>query len=389
MQPPSDERAPKALVAWYGAAVGSLSLGPWMAVTLTDAGLAPSVASLLLAVLPLSRLVGGPVWAWLADRHRPERVVRGAVVLGAVASLALLVVRDRWLVVGALLTWALSRAPVFPIVDATTVDRLGSRYGRVRAIGSLGFLLAVGLGGWLRDLHPAAPTWIAAALTCLTAALTWTLPPMARNDRRPAPTELVGLLRDPVLASFGAAATLHGAGLSIYDTLFAVRVEALGLPSSVAGSAIACAVGAEVLVMAAAPRFLGRWDARGLLALSTVAGVPRLLLTGLITDPVALVLLQGLHGLHFATFWLAATVLLAERAPPGLRHSTQSLLPVTAFGAGPVLGLLLATALLGNDAGAAGTSVLFAVGAALALGASVLAVVSARGPRPAIPGRSG
>ncbi|MCB9697058.1 MAG: MFS transporter [Alphaproteobacteria bacterium] len=369
--------------------MGSLSLGPWMAVVLTDAGYAPSTASLLLVALPLSRLVGGPLWAWLADRSRPEIVVRGAVICGALGAAGLVVARRPEAVVVALLSWALSRAPVFPIVDATTVDRLGARYGRVRAVGSFAFLLAVGLGGWLRDEHPAAPVWLAFVLTSLTAALTFALPPMSRSDRSAGLGELAGLLRDPVLASFCVAATLYGAGLSIYDNLFAVRVEGLGLPSWVAGFAIAWAVGVEVVVMASAPRFLGRIDARLLLVVSMAAGVPRLLLTGLLTDPVALVLLQGLHGLHFATFWLGATVLLAERAPPALRHSTQSLLPATAFGAGPVIGLTIAGGLLGEGADAWHTSVLFLVGAALATAATVVGAISACGPRPPSPDRSG
>ena len=55
---------------------------------------------------------------------------------------------------------------------------------------------------------------------------------------------------------------------------------------------------------------------------------------------------QALHGVHFGAFWLAATALFAEEAPPALRHTTQALLPAAMFGAGPLLGLSLGAAVL-------------------------------------------
>jgi predicted MFS family arabinose efflux permease len=379
---PSEARPPLALGAWYAACTGAVALAPWLVVLLTDAGWDEAQASALLAVIPAGRLLGIPLWAALADRSGPERVLRGALSVALVASVVLTCVRDPWLTFLAILVWTLSRAPAFPIVDATTVALVGRRYGQVRAMGSLAFLVVAGLSGVMRGWWTPLPVLVSTALSLVTLLFSFRLPVLVRASSPPRLAEFAGLGRHPVLVPLMLVAVLHGATMSSYDHLFALHVEHLALGPSVTGAALATGVGLEIAVLATGSWWLARVGPRAMLALAVASGIPRFLLTAWVSHPLALVLTQSFHGLHFGAFWLAATTVFAEQAPPTLRHTTQSLLPAALFGGGPLLGLSLGAVVLSRS----GTDALYLVMAALSAAATGLLLLSYRGSPARPPG---
>lgn len=331
---------------WYAVCTGAIALSPWLIVLLTDAGFSESEASLLLAFIPAGRLLGAPLWSMAADRTSPERVLRTAIGLSVVGSGLMLMAEDRWLLFGAIVLWALARAPAGPIVDATTVAMVGLRYGRVRAWGSLAYLVVAGLSGAMRALWAPLPIVVSAVLSVLTFGVTLKLPPLVRATRSPQIGELAALLRHPVLLPMSVVSVLHGATIGSYDHLFALHVEQLHLGSWVTGASLAVGVSVEIGMMAGSEWILPAVGARRLMWIAVASGVPRFLLTSVVRDPLGLIAIQALHGIHFGVAWLAATALFAEHAPPSLKHTTQSLLPATMFGAGPLLGLLLGATVL-------------------------------------------
>ena len=69
-----------------------------------------------------------------------------------------------------------------------------------------------------------------------------------------------------------------------------------------------------------------------LLLLACLAGLPRFAITVLVTDPYVVALCQGLHGIQFGAFWVAAVHHMSSLAPANLKRSAQALLPATGFG---------------------------------------------------------
>lgn len=95
---------------------------------------------------------------------------------------------------------------------------------------------------------------------------------------------------------------------------------------------------------------LERVGARWLLVIAVGTMIPRYLLTASAPSAAWVVAAQTLRGLNFGCWWLAASALHSEHAPPELRNTTQALLPAAAFGVGPLVGLGLAAAVLaGSD----------------------------------------
>lgn len=324
-------------------------MSPWLAVLLVDRGWTSSAASLALAGLPAGRLLIVPMWAWIADRYGADPVVRLGLALSAVGALALVGTTGPWPAYGAMLAWGLARSPPLTVVDATTMATEGRGYGRIRSVGSLAYLLVSAANGLLRESWPNGPVVVATVLAVAVLVLAYRLPALAPAPRADLRVALRGLVLHPVLVPLVGVSVLHGAALTVYETLFAVHVSQLGFGSTVTGAALALGVLLEVAVLAFGRPLLDRVGPVWLLGIAVGATIPRFAITALAPGAAWMVAAQALHGLNFGCWWLAATSLISDHAPPGLRHSAQALLPTAAFGSGPLVGLGLASVVLADQ----------------------------------------
>lgn len=312
-------------------------------------GLSGTELGLLLALLPLGRLLSAPVWGWLADRYR-----LGGVLLRGGAAQALLGMLLVWRAQGpaeaglGLFLFAVGRTPLGPLVDVYIVQALAEAgqdaraYGRTRLWGSVGFLAAAwGSGVWADHGHD--PLVVGLGLSALSLVLAFRFP--AAGGGRPAPIApaLRALARQPgfwALLAFGACQALT---VNVYDIFLSVHVAALGMPASVTSYAVMVGVGVEIGVMAFGQRILGALGRRGALVLAAATALPRWLLTAGVTDPVALVATQVLHGTSFAVFWIAGVDEMSARSRgTQVAASAQSLWATATYGVGALVGAALA-----------------------------------------------
>jgi len=355
----------------YALAFGSLgAILPYLAVELEEAGLTTRSLGIVLLAFPVGRLISGPLAAWLADRYRlSARLLSGAWALAAVS---ILLVAHATTVVGAttaLLGYTLSVTTFGPILDGVATALLGSErasYGRIRLWGSMGFLVMVLLGGMVRDHLGLSPLGLGSILLAIAAVRAALLRDVRTAPPPPILPALVGMLRSPGMVLLMVAAMLHTITLTGYDLLFASHVVRLGLPTRVAGWAMALGVAVEVMLMAASPFLLRRVGTEKLLSLAIAAGVLRWGLTAMVTEPWAVVAVQSLHGVTFGLFWVAAIHLISSRAEPGVEASSQSVFYLACWGVGGLVAVPLATEVMA----AWGSQVMFGVFA----GVSVLGV---------------
>ncbi len=328
------------------ASIGALGATyPFLALELRGRGVTGWLLTAAMIASPLLRLTVGPAWGAWSDRREGS----GHVVLAAAVCMALgavwLAGAPGLLVLGGVILHGIGRVGVDPLLDGLIVRTLGAdreRYGRVRLWGSVGFLLSVYAGGALSEHYDISPLWLAAALSLGLVVSCVGLP---RSTGTTAPVELLPALRelgrDRYLGAVLAVSALHFAGISIYDSYFAIHVENLGLPRSVAGAAFALGVLVEVGVLRAGGWLLQRVGARRLFLLGVLISLPRWVLTATISDPWLLVGVQAIHGIGFGAFWVAAIELVSERAPRRLQSSAQGLLGAAVGGVGSLTGNLL------------------------------------------------
>lgn len=330
---------------------------------------------MLMATLPLGRIIATPIWAFLADRYQVAGLVlRVACVASAVAGFVLARSTSLPVLGASMLAFAALRAPIGAILDSFVMAELRregkslSEYGRTRLFGSLGFVLAVVAASWL-ERWQLPSHWLADAALVVGAVLSFRFPIAGQGGPAPVLPALRALLRQPFLVPLLLGGAFQALTLSVYDTFFSVHIEALGLPSVVVGACVGVGVAGEMLLMGFGRSFFARMAPATALLLAAGSGIPRWIVTAYATDPAILVLAQSLHAIGFGAFWLAGVQRLAQAAPQQIAASAQSLWGSATYGFGALLGAVLAGTVL-SEVGSSGIFLLLT-------GFSVLATLCA------------
>ncbi|MGA1350819.1 MAG: MFS transporter, partial [Burkholderiaceae bacterium] len=141
--------------ASYFAYVGLFA--PYLSLWLNGRGFSPAEIGLLASPMQWTRVVGPPVWGSLADRNHPDRLPKMLVACSMIAlGFAGLLLLDwsLWPLFAVLFAMSFFLSGLVPITESMTIKATGGdlgRYGRVRLWGSVGFIVAVLVSGWLFD----------------------------------------------------------------------------------------------------------------------------------------------------------------------------------------------------------------------------------------------
>jgi PPP family 3-phenylpropionic acid transporter len=364
----------------YFAALGITQ--PFLPAYLASLSLSATQVGLLLALGPLMSLLMPPVWGHLADRTgRPDRVLTLLATCACLAFAPLLLATRFATLLIVLATYALFVSSVTALADALTLHRvahMGGSYAHLRLFGSVGFVLSTTAFG-LATVRPDRSA-VAIPLGLVAAYALWSLRIHAPAAPGPAVTPLAGLrlLAHRDVRLLLAATCLHWLACAPYNGLLALHVEALGLRPAVVGLSSGLGVAAEVGVMVLHPRLARRFAPRHLLFLAFAVSAVRWAGMAATRSPVAIVALSLLHGMTFGAFYVASVAFMAERSPPALRASGQTLFVAVSFGLGGLLGYVSAGA--GYDW--LGGHRLYAVAALLEVAAALL-VLGVHPPRKA------
>ncbi len=310
-----------------------------------------------LAVAPILSLAVPLGWAWLADRtRRHDRVLR-IVACGAWLGFSPLVLargpaaRSFSVILAAYLAYAVFAVGMGGLADALAVVRVraGAIYGRLRLWGSVGFVVAaVVTGAAIGALHadlagPLIPLAMWLALGGAFVAST-RLRSVREEATRPHAADFRALLHAPGLRLLLLAGALHWACMAPYNVFFGIFLRELGLPPVAWGLAYSIGVVAEMLVLLYFHRLHTRFSLDALLAAAFLVSALRWLAVCRARSPVALILLQSLHGMTFGMFWSAAIAMVAATVPAPLRATGQALL-VMSINLGGAIGNLTTGAL--------------------------------------------
>lgn len=342
---------------------------PFMALFLADRGLDPAALGMTFGMTQAARLVSAPIAGRVADALGDRRAVAlVTAVLGAFAMLLMLPDRGTTLLVGAVVLVAFMSGPLLPIGDSVALrvaSTGGGDFGRMRAAGSLSFMLATGLGGVaLGAFGPGLLPWLMLVLQAAVVGAAALMP-----DARVAPVRgrggVAAVLRRPGFLLLLVVSGLTQGSHSLYYGFSALHWGRAGLSASLVGALWVQSILVEVLLLTFGRDALARLGPVGLMAAGAIGAVLRWIGTAATVDPVLLALLQPLHAVTFAMPMVGAAQLIARMVPPERGATAQAL--HSALGPG------LATTLLNPLSGAlyerfAGQSFLaMAVVAALAL----------------------
>ena len=303
---------------------------PFLPVWLNNRGYSADQIGVLLALpMFLKLLVLTPVLT-LADRLRRVRDLAWACTATGVLLLLSLNYAPSFLTMLILTaTFAAFWDPIPVLVDAYAVtvarDR-GFDFGRMRVWGSLSFVAANVMAGWvLQYVGVSWTTWFAAALLALPLASILTLPQdRSFSGARPSQRgEWRGLLRNRQLLLMMASVSLIIASHALVNNFSSIQWLAQGISARAVGSLWATSIAAEAIVLWYGRRWLVDRPPELLVLIGGITAVVRWGL--MMTHPslpalFAIQLLQGLSGMAPI---LAMMLYIERRVPPHLTASAQ------------------------------------------------------------------
>jgi MFS family permease len=370
---------------------------PVTSYVLASYGWRPAAIGIGTAAAGIAGTVFSPVWGWLDDRSR--WAPRAAVLASAGAAVAAALTLGRLPHAATWIALGLFGAGEGPL-DALLTTRVlasglhGSRLGRVRAFGSLGWVVGLAMAAAVLAAAPdhTELVFVAAALAAVTAPRHWGHRSASLHPAATAPRTAGRLPLRPVLGVMALTFPTSVAMSALVQFTAGWAHQDLSAGPFLALAPIALSAALELPVFPWVDRLAG---SRTPVLLAVLAGPPLALATlllALLPDAVTMIAVQPLIAISFALWFVGQSRLLARSVPADRQASAQTLGSAISGGGGG----LLAGVVGGHLADSLGYGGLFAWLAAVALagtaiGAGALVRARRRGGRgaPAVadPGR--
>ena len=311
---------------------------PYLPVWLDWAGLTSSEIAVITATPLMVRLVVSPMIAFAADRSGDHRkFLIGLSWAGLAALLALSQARGFAPILLWMLLFSLAWTTIMPLTETVAmagVKSAGLDYGRMRLWGSLSFVAASLIGGWVVTRAGASSAiWLVVAGAVMTIAATHAVPRPAATGkdgtagtmRRTSLADAASLAASRPFLLFLAAGGLTSATHAVFYTFGTLHWRTLGLSTTWSGALWAISIAVEVALFAYSAAVLRRVGPVQLLVLGAAAAVLRWFAMGFDPPLILLVPLQVLHALTFGATHLGSIHYIGRTVPETQAGTAQTL----------------------------------------------------------------
>jgi PPP family 3-phenylpropionic acid transporter len=318
-------------------------LGPYLE-ALGYSGLA---IGFLTGLLSLTKVIAPNFWGYCLD-HTPVSRWPWFLYLGAwaaAASFAFLPwVEGFWALVAVIFFFSFFWNAILPQMEVIVFQTVGSaHYSRVRLFGSLGFIVAVGLGGWFFHSQPLAwLPWLALPLFLFLAISLFFLPSAQAVQSSPQESWRHAWQQPGIVAFFLAVIFLQGSH-GAYYSFYSLYLENQGYGSIGIGVLWALGVLVEILLFWLLPHFLpGKNLVRLMQWAAALTALRWALLAAFPQHWPLLIVVQFFHALSYGLFHTAAIALVQRLFGDGARLRGQGLYSSLGYGLGVAVGSILA-----------------------------------------------
>lgn len=330
---------------WYFAALGIWV--PFWGLYLESLSFSAQAIGALTAILSATKIFAPNVWDLLVDRfgHRLFIVQLGAF-FSCLCFAGIFFDQSFWWLAVVVALFSFFWNAILSQFEVLTLTHLGqwfNRYSRVRVWGSLGFIIAVVLLGWV--FERVGIGWFP-VLLLLALGLMWlcSLAIPATPDRA-MDRESRGvwvILRKPSVIVFLICSFLLQVAHGPYYTFFSIFLEKHGYSKVDIGLLWALGVFAEVILFLFMHRLLPVTGASVLLIWSLALAAVRWLLIAYGVESLPVMLFaQCLHAASFGSAHAAAIEFIRREFPGRAQGSGQALYSGVSFGSGGALGAFL------------------------------------------------
>lgn len=322
---------------------------PYLALYLSSLSFSPVEIGQLMAVLMLTKVIAPNIWGIFSDRTAtPIFWVRLATFLALLFATGLLFFESFWLILLTLLLFSFFWHASLPQFESYTFKKLAAekhRYGQIRLWGSIGFIGAVILLGWLFEqqsieLFPVAMS----VLLVLVWGSTFLVKDQKFVELEHFSSEnFLQIIRRPEVLALLIVSFLVQLSHGVYYSFFTIQMTDLGVSKTVTAWLWALGVIAEIGVFWWMASLFRQFSIRHLILIAIALTVLRWAITGQLDQFLGwIVFAQVLHAASFGLFH-ASAIHLIDHYFTGVHHGKgQALFAASSHGLGGALGMFIA-----------------------------------------------
>ncbi|WP_374720419.1 MFS transporter [Parageobacillus toebii] len=316
------------------------ALFPLLSVYLQEVvGLSGTEIGVIMSISPVTMIFVQPIWGMITDYTRkPVFVLTIALLATSFIGLMYSFVHEyHWLIVMAVLL-ASAQSAIVPISDSIALhyaQKNGEKYGSIRLWGSIGFAVAVLIGGWLSDrIALVVIFYLFSFMLILSGLLASRLPKESQTMKAEALRGMAQLFRIPHFVLLLLATFFIFGPILANNFYFGIFIKQLGGTLTGIGLAFLLAAGSEAPFMKMTDGLIHRFGMVPLLMFATAVSCLRWLFY-FFEPPLFFVYMTTIvQGLSVGLSIPAALQYVRDVAPKQVRATAVSLYSAVGNGLG-------------------------------------------------------
>ena len=317
---------------------------PYWGLYLKSEQFSPADIGILMSLFQISRIFAPNFWGWLAD-HTGKRVtwIRLTAFLGLCGFSAVFWAHGFFWLFFVMAALSIFTSSTLPLAESLTLAHLATtngHYSRIRMWGSLGFIVAAVILGFLIDatgIH--SLLWFLLMVQTTLFVVTYTLPEPKLESHQHDHFSIWQVIKQPnviaLLVGCSLMVTAHGVLYNFYSIYLSEHGYSKGMIGLLWSIGVVC----EIAIFMLMPRIMARFSLKTILQVSLVLAVVRFSLIGMAVDNIwLLILAQSLHAATFGSFHAASVEVITQFFSGRHQARGQAIYNSVAYGIGGTIG---------------------------------------------------
>jgi PPP family 3-phenylpropionic acid transporter len=320
---------------------------PYWGLYLKSEQFSPADIGILMSLFQISRIFSPNFWGWLAD-HTGQRVkwIRLTAFLGLCGFTAVFWAHGFFWLFFVMAALSIFTSSTLPLAESLTLAHLATtngHYSRIRMWGSLGFIVAAVILGFLIDYAGIGSLlWFLLGVQITLFLLSYTLPDPKIEPHAQDHFSIWEVIKQPnviaLLVGCSLMVTSHGVLYNFYSIYLSDHGYSKGMIGLLWAVGVICEIGIFMLM----PKIMVRFSLKKILLISLVLAVIRFSMIGLAVDNLwLLVIAQSLHAATFGSFHAASVEVISQFFNGRHQARGQAIYNSVAYGIGGTIGGIL------------------------------------------------
>ena len=299
---------------------------------------------ILMSLFQISRIFAPNFWGWLAD-HTGKRAqwIKLTAFLGLCGFTAVFWAHGFFWLFFVMAALSVFTSSTLPLAESLTLAHLATtngHYSRIRMWGSLGFIVAAVVLGFMIDVAGITSLlWFLLIVQMTLFALSYTLPEPKVAAHEHDHFSIWQVIKQPnviaLLVGCSLMVTAHGVLYNFYSIYLSEHGYSKGMIGLLWSVGVIC----EIAIFMLMPKIMARFSLKAILLISLALAMIRFSLIGVAVDNVwLLILAQTLHAATFGSFHAASVEVITQFFKGRHQAKGQAIYNSVAYGVGGTIG---------------------------------------------------